>query len=157
VDEGRDCAKGIVERFVSRGFVDDAGYARAKAGDLLRRGYGARRVGQALNAAGIDEEIRSRAAPGEGARRAAVLALARRRRFGPFARGGADDALSPEERRRAHEKRLAAMLRAGHNHGDAQAMLAFARVEEAEQWVSEGYEDADEDEKPQDDKWGQLP
>ena len=48
----------LVARFVAAGYVDDAAYARAKSGSLLRRGYGARRVDQALHAAGIGEAER---------------------------------------------------------------------------------------------------
>jgi regulatory protein len=48
----------IVERFVELGYIDDEAWARAKGGSLLRRGYGARRVDQALGAAGIDEALR---------------------------------------------------------------------------------------------------
>ena len=77
---------GLIKRFIERGFVDDAGFARAKAGGLLRRGYGARRVGEALRADGIAEETRTAVAPGEADRREAAMEYARRRRFGPFAR-----------------------------------------------------------------------
>ena len=45
----------LVARFVAAGYVDDAAYARAKSGSLLRRGYGMRRVAQAPGAAGIGE------------------------------------------------------------------------------------------------------
>src|SRR3546814_8309244 len=38
----------LVSRFAAKGYVDDAAWARMKAGSLLRRGYGARRVGEAL-------------------------------------------------------------------------------------------------------------
>ena len=40
----------IVERFVTMGYIDDEAYARTKSGGLLRRGYGPRRVSQALGA-----------------------------------------------------------------------------------------------------------
>ena len=38
----------LVERYIELGYVDDAAFARARAGSLLRRGYGPRRIGQAL-------------------------------------------------------------------------------------------------------------
>ena len=42
----------IAERFVACGYIDDEAYARAKSGGLLRRGYGPRRVAQALGESG---------------------------------------------------------------------------------------------------------
>ena len=42
----------LAERFEQAGYIDDTAYARAKTGSLLRRGYGMRRVTQALGAAG---------------------------------------------------------------------------------------------------------
>src|SRR5688572_29571283 len=54
----------LVGRYVELGYVDDETFARAKTGSLLRRGYGARRVREALGAAGIDEAIREEVRPG---------------------------------------------------------------------------------------------
>jgi regulatory protein len=60
----------LVERFVARGFVDDAGYAQAKTSALLQRGYGARRVSEALRADGIGEDQRALVKPDDASRRA---------------------------------------------------------------------------------------
>ena len=99
---------GIVERFTEQGFIDDAGFATAKARTLTSRGYGKRRVVEALRTAGIED------ADGEDARRladaeavAAALRYAERRRLGPFAIQASDD---PRDRQKA----IAAMVRAGH-------------------------------------------
>src|SRR5688572_19053227 len=46
----------LVARFAELGYVDDRAFAEARAGALLRRGYGERRVEQALRAAGVGEE-----------------------------------------------------------------------------------------------------
>jgi len=119
----------LVERCVASGYVDDEAYGRMKAGGLLRRGYGERRVRQALGEAGVDEELRERLAPSDAQARAAALALARRRRFGPFAGAPLDKAL--------REKQLAAMLRAGHPLDSARQIVDAASVAEAEQWVAE--------------------
>jgi regulatory protein len=119
----------IAARFAELGYIDDEAYARARAGGLLRSGYGARRIDQALRGAGIDEELRVGARPGERARREAALTLARKRRFGPFA------AETPDRERR--EKQLAAMIRAGHGFDDARAVVDAKGVEEAEQWVAD--------------------
>jgi len=111
--------------------VDDASYARMKSGSLLRRGYGQRRIGQALGQDGIDETIRAQVAPDQGAARAAALAYARKKRLGPYAREGA--LADPATR----QKQLAAMLRAGHDMGLARALLDFPDVETAEEWVAQ--------------------
>jgi regulatory protein len=97
----------LVERLSELRYVDDSAFATAKAASLLRRGYGERRLGQALNAAGVEEADAEpvRETAREGALEAA-LRYAERRRFGPYAEGAAD--------RPAREKAAAAMLRAGH-------------------------------------------
>ncbi len=129
----------LIARFVAHGYIDDAGYARMRSADLLRRGYGARRVSQQLMQAGIAEEVRADVAPGEAERRSAALALARKRRFGPF---GLREARAGEDTHKAREKQLAAMLRAGHDFDHARRVLAAATPEELAQWVAEAREDS---------------
>ena len=119
----------LVGRYVELGYVDDAAYARARSGSLLRRGYGTRRVGEALREAGIGESIREEVRPGEGAERRAALAMARKRGFGPFGR-------EPVDRERRH-KQIAAMLRAGHPLDSAREMVDAASEAAAEQWAAE--------------------
>lgn len=116
----------LVARYVELGYVDDEAFAKARSGSLLRRGYGPRRIGEALGAAGIAEDIREDVRPGPAARRAAALSLARKRRFGPFG------ATPPD--RPAREKQIAAMLRAGHILGDARALIDAPNVAAAEHW-----------------------
>jgi regulatory protein len=97
----------LVDRFAALGYVDDRAFADARAASLQRRGYGERRVDQALYAAGIDDED---AAPAREQARSgawdAALRFAQRRRIGPFAAEAPD----PKTRQRA----FGAMLRAGH-------------------------------------------
>ena len=118
--EGEIPVEAIVERFAEMGYVNDAIFAAGRGAALSRRGYGERRVGDALRAAGIAEED---AAPVREAARSealeAALIFARRRRIGPFAREDGD----PDTRRRA----LAAMLRAGHPM-DIARKVAFAQT-----------------------------
>ena len=105
--DGEPPVERLVERFAALGYVDDRAFAAARAEALGRRGYGARRVDQALRAAGIEEE--DGAAARERAREEAwssALRYAERRRIGPFAGAPGD--------RPARDKALAAMLRAGH-------------------------------------------
>lgn len=118
-----------VARLVELGYVDDEAYARAKSGGLLRRGYGERRIGQALYAAGIDEDVRASVRPDHAEARGAALAMAKKRRFGPFGSGTAD--------RTVREKQVGAMLRAGHPLDSARQLVDAASVEAAEQWAAE--------------------
>jgi regulatory protein len=126
----------LVARLVALGYVDDAAYARMRTRDLGARGYGARRVEQALRAAGVDETIRSETAPGEGASRRAAVLMARKRRLGPFGSAGEAGA-DPLLARKAHEKAVAAMLRAGHDYAHVRFILDAAGVDEVEAWLEE--------------------
>jgi regulatory protein len=122
-----------VARYRELGYVDDESYARIKSGSLLRRGYGARRVNQALGQDGIAEDLRAAVAPGEAAAREAASTYARRRRFGPFGTARPDTA--------AREKQLAAMVRAGHGLDAARTLVDAPSVAEVEQWLGEARED----------------
>jgi len=126
----------IVARCVAAGYVNDEAYARMKAGSLRRRGFGERRIGAALNAAGIDGDLRAEVRGGEGEQRAAALAFARRKRLGPF--GAAVD-------RAGREKQLAALLRAGHRMDHARALVQAGDSTTAEEWAAEADDLADEE------------
>ena len=109
----------LAQHMTDLGFVDDAGYAESKARSLTARGYGKRRVIQALRGAGIAE------ADSEQARRhsdeealGAALRFAERRRVGPFA--------AAEPTREEREKAIAAMVRAGHSFDLARAIVRLA-------------------------------
>ncbi len=124
----------LAARYVEMGYIDDEAFARAKSGGLLRRGFGPRRIGQALHAAGIDAEVRQAVASGKSETRRAALALAARRGLGPFA--------SERPDRAGREKQIGAMLRAGHSLDSARRVVDAARIEELEEWAAE--HDADE-------------
>jgi len=115
----------LASRLVQLGYVDDRAYALSKARSLTSRGYGERRVGQALMLAGIAEE------EGADARSLAqteavesALRFARRRSIGPFAKSAPD----PKDRERA----LAAMVRAGHRFSLARAVMELEPGSEAD-------------------------
>jgi regulatory protein len=121
-DDGQNGAstiESIVERCATLGYIDDAAFAMARGASLGRRGYGARRVAQALRAAGVDADD---AAPVEQAARddalGAAVAYAKRRHIGPFSRNDQDDI---NEKRRG----FAALLRAGHGP-DIARRVAYA-------------------------------
>ncbi len=114
---------GLVARIAALGYVDDRSFAEARGAALGRRGYGARRLAQALTQAGIEAEDRAGAtetAEDEAWPRA--LAFARRRRIGPYAAEAAD--------RPQREKQLGAMLRAGHPLDLARRIVAAIPGEE---------------------------
>jgi regulatory protein len=126
--------RAIVDRFVELGYIDDEAWARAKSGGLLRRGYGTRRVDQTLDAAGIAEEIRAEVRAGEAEERRAAVALASRRRFGPWGADAAD--------RDKRQKQIAAMLRAGHGFDAARAVIDAISIADAEAWAAEAEENS---------------
>ena len=105
--DGEAPVEALAERLAGLGYVDDKAFAANRAASLGRRGYGERRVADALRAAGIGEEdgAEAREYARDGAWQAA-LRYAERRRIGPFAASEGD--------RPGREKAMAAMLRAGH-------------------------------------------
>ncbi|MET1110903.1 MAG: RecX family transcriptional regulator [Allosphingosinicella sp.] len=107
----------LVERFAELGYVDDRSFASARTASLLRRGYGERRVRQALRGAGVAEADSAEAGDisAEDAL-AAAYRFARRRRLGPYAPDAPD--------RAARDKAAAAMLRAGHRLDLVRQVLA---------------------------------
>ena len=113
----------LVNRFAERGYVDDPGFAAARTESLLRRGYGARRIGDALRMAGIDADtagaLRGRI---DAAAEQSAMAYARRKGIGPFAHRTPD----PAEKRRW----IAAMARAGHPWDMVLRVLGSALEEE---------------------------
>lgn len=133
----------LVARLVELGYVDDDAYARMRARDLGGRGYGARRVDETLRHAGVGEALRAVHAPGEGAARKAAAVMARKRRLGPYGAqaGSGDPPADTLSQRKAHEKAVAAMLRAGHQYDHVKVILAAHSIEDVEDWVAEAAED----------------
>lgn len=115
---------GLIERLAGLGYVDDAGYAVMKGRAMAARGLGARRVAEALAAAGVAPDDRG-AASDAGAAVATAVEFARRKRLGPFARTASED---PKQR----QKELSAMLRAGHSFSVARMVLSAGSVAAAE-------------------------
>jgi regulatory protein len=114
--EGQPPLDELAHRLVRLGYVDDRAYALSKARSLTGRGYGERRVRQALSMAGIaeDEAIDARDLV-EAEAVESALRFARRRSLGPFA------SERPDPRRK--EREIAAMIRAGHGFGLARAII----------------------------------
>lgn len=113
-------AAALAASFVALGYIDDAAFAGAKARSMLRRGFGERRINQALWAAGVADSDREEADGETAASRVeSALRLAERRRWGPYA---SEPMADPKARQRA----LAAFLRAGHDSALARRILALA-------------------------------
>ena len=107
----------IVQYCADSGYVDDRGFAEMRASGLSRRGYGPRRIDQALMGAGIGGEDRAAVIPTLDAFAAADM-FARKRRIGPYA-------AEPANADRAC-KQIAAMLRAGHDYALARRFVDSA-------------------------------
>lgn len=106
-ESGAPPLEDISEKCARLGFVDDAAFAAGRAAAFQRRGYGERRLTEALKAAGVSEADAALAREeARNAAAAAVLRFAERKRLGPFAA----DVPSREQKRR----QFAMMARAGH-------------------------------------------
>jgi len=127
MDNVEQAIAAIVARFVDAGMVDDKAFAQTKARALHRRGTSTRLTQRKLELAGIDGDTLAAAMaaldqeldadPGQREWRAAV-ALARRRRLGPF-RTAKD--------RKTHRRRdLAAMARSGFAYDVARKVIDAA-------------------------------
>lgn len=126
VEDAEAIIDGIVAKYVKAGILDDKRFAERKADSLSRRGTSQRRIREKLAQArvGRDEVDHAMARlreEGDG-EFAAAVALARRRRLGPFA--------DPALRRERRDKHLAAMGRAGFALGLARRVID-AKDEEA--------------------------
>jgi len=106
----------IVARFVAAGAIDDKAFAQTKARALHRRGTSGRLTRQKLKLAGIDPDTLDQAMAGldqeldtDPRQRewTAAVALARRRRLGPF---------RAKDRKAHRDRDLAAMARAGFDY-----------------------------------------
>jgi regulatory protein len=106
----------IVAKFVDAGVIDDQAFAQTKARALHRRGTSTRLTRQKLNLAGVDADTFDKAMAGldqeldtDPRRREwlAAVALARRRRLGPFRQ---------KDRADNRTRDLAAMARGGFDY-----------------------------------------
>jgi regulatory protein len=121
-DEGAAAVEAIVAKCRQAGLVDDAAFARARSRTLARRGASPRLIRARLAAKGVDDATADAALadlaeetdgdPGL----AAAVALARRRRLGPFAR-------DPASRADRRDRDLAALARAGFDLDTARTVI----------------------------------
>lgn len=111
----------IVARCAALGYVDDRAFAEARAASLARKGYGARRIGAALQSAGIVRDLVIDVMPDDAAKVAAAEVYARRKRIGAFGPEPADQKL--------RNRQLAAMQRAGHSFDLAKRFVTAVSTE----------------------------
>lgn len=108
----------IADRMVELQYIDDAAYAAMKAGSMVRRGYGKRRLGEIYYRDGIAEEDREEADTiAENGRWDAAIAFARKKRIGSFSTEVADQ--------NKQHKQLASFMRAGHDYEIARQIVAL--------------------------------
>ena len=126
IDNVQQVIDAIVAKFVDAGVIDDQAFAQTKARALHRRGTSTRLTHQKLRLAGIDADTLDKAMAGldqeldadprQREWRAAV-ALARRRRLGPF---------RPKDRADNRARDLAVMARGGFDYQLAKKVIDAA-------------------------------
>lgn len=117
VAECRRLVREVAARLVASGVIDDAAFAESRVRSLTRAGRSRRAVAAHLGARGVDGAVVQAALPSDPeAELAACLALARRRRIGPFRR--------PEVEANPLRE-MGMMARAGFGHEVAQTALAM--------------------------------
>ncbi len=115
----RQAVRTVVARLAASGVVSDAAFAESRARSLTRAGRSRQAVAAHLAAKGVDRALALAAVPDDpDTQLAAALALARRRRIGPFRPGDPPD---QDGRRRE----LAVMARAGFPQPVASRALAM--------------------------------
>lgn len=112
--EAGSAVEEISAKFSRLGYVSDPLFAEMRTRGLRAKGYGDRRIAQALHADGISPDISAHVRQDDDPL-AAAHHFARKRRFGPYGTA----AMSPDQLRR----QLAAMARAGHGFAVANQVL----------------------------------
>jgi len=133
-EEGAAWVEDLIQRYQRAGLLDDAAYAEARAGDLLRRGTPLKGVRFKLMQKGVGEDDidTALAAATEDTPEpdlAAAAALARRRRLGPYA--------APDKRAERRDKDLATLARAGFDYGTARRVIEAETVDDLTRMLDE--------------------
>ena len=115
----------IIDNFAELGYVDDAAFATMRVASLVRRGYGEGRIRSSLQHAGIEgDTARSASHLDAEDALASALRFAKRKRIGPFA-------VKPVDAK-AHNRAVAAMIRAGHSFETSRKILDLQTLPEGE-------------------------
>jgi regulatory protein len=127
--EAAEWVEAIIAKLLERRLLDDAGYARARAGSLHRSGAPRRKITGMLQQKGVGRSDIAAAlaaldAEYDNSELVTACNYARRRRLGLYRLSGAR-----EERR---ERDLAALARAGFGYGTARRVVDAQSVEDLE-------------------------
>jgi regulatory protein len=123
IDNVKQVIEAIVTKFVDAGAIDDKAFAQTKARSLHRRGTSGKLTRQKLRMAGVDSDTLDKAMAGldeelhtDPRQREwkAAVALARRRKLGPFRQ---------KERKERRARDLAAMARGGFDYQLARKVI----------------------------------
>ncbi len=123
IDDVKQAIDAIVAKFVDAGVIDDRAFAQTKARALHRRGSSTRLTRQKLKFAGVDGDTLDKAMAGldqeldtdpKQREWLAAVALARRRRLGPFRQ---------KDRKEHRDRDLAAMARGGFEYQLARKVI----------------------------------
>ena len=122
VAAAKSAARAEIIRLAKVGLLDDAAFAATRAQSLSRAGKSRRGIAAHLAVRGVAASVAQEALPGDpDVELAAAIALARRRRVGPFGTGPLD----PAQKLRA----LGSFARAGFSQEIAQLVLRMERTE----------------------------
>jgi regulatory protein len=122
----KQAIEAVVAKFVAAGVIDDKAFAQTKARALHRRGTSSRLTRQKLKMAGVDGDTLDQAMAGldqeldtdpQQREWQAAVALARRRKLGPFRN---------KERQEHRNRDLAAMARGGFEYALAKKVIDAA-------------------------------
>ena len=131
-EEGAEILDALIKRYNEVGRLDDAQFAKARAGGLNRRGSSARAIRAKLAEKGvakevIDETLERLKDEDQDPELSAAVTLARKRRLGPFR--------VTDDRLEFKEKDMAILARAGFNYSVAQKIIAAETSDELEEEV----------------------
>lgn len=126
-EDGARWVDDLIRRYQGAGLLDDAAYAEARAADMLRRGVPLKGIRFRLSRKGIagaeiDKALGVLAEDAPEPDLAAAVALARRRRLGPFA--------PPAARAERRGRDLAALARAGFDYDTARRVIDAEDVDD---------------------------
>ena len=134
-DEGAEWVDDLIQRYQRAGLLNDAAYAEARAADMMRRGTPIKGVRFKLMQKGvstddIDQALDAATEDIPEPDLAAAVALAKRRRLGPYAQ--------PDKRADRRDKDLAALARAGFDYDTARRVIEAETIDDLEHMLAGG-------------------
>jgi regulatory protein len=131
IEDAKSWIDALLNKLEEASFINDARYAEGRAGALHRKGTSMRVIRMKLKEKGLsDQDIEQALVTLEeesnspNLERSAAIALAKRRRLGPFR--------SPEKREAFKDKDMGALARAGFSYDLASAIISAETPEDLE-------------------------